>query len=86
MGQLRGNGALLDGSAYASGKMRILLAKPGLDGHDRGIKVVARDAGDAGHEVIYAGLRPDARRMVVESAAARRTSTSSAFPCCPART
>ena len=36
---------------------RILIAKPGLDGHDRGAKVVARALMDAGHEVIYAGLR-----------------------------
>jgi methylmalonyl-CoA mutase C-terminal domain/subunit len=35
---------------------RILLAKPGLDGHDRGIKVVARALRDAGYEVIYTGL------------------------------
>jgi methylmalonyl-CoA mutase C-terminal domain/subunit len=38
-------------------KIRILLAKPGLDGHDRGVKVVARALKDAGYEVIYAGLR-----------------------------
>lgn len=36
--------------------MRILMAKPGLDGHDRGAKVVARALRDAGHEVIYTGL------------------------------
>jgi methylmalonyl-CoA mutase C-terminal domain/subunit len=36
--------------------VRILLAKPGLDGHDRGIKVVARALRDAGYEVIYTGL------------------------------
>jgi methylmalonyl-CoA mutase C-terminal domain/subunit len=35
---------------------RILIAKPGLDGHDRGAKVVARALRDAGHEVIYSGL------------------------------
>lgn len=35
---------------------RILIAKPGLDGHDRGAKVVARTLRDAGHEVIYSGL------------------------------
>ena len=35
---------------------RILIAKPGLDGHDRGAKVVARALRDAGHEVIYTGL------------------------------
>jgi methylmalonyl-CoA mutase C-terminal domain/subunit len=38
-------------------RTRILIAKPGLDGHDRGAKVVARALMDAGHEVIYAGLR-----------------------------
>ncbi len=38
-------------------KIRILLAKPGLDGHDRGIKVIANALRDAGIEVIYAGLR-----------------------------
>ena len=40
----------------ASGRPRILVAKPGLDGHDRGIKVVARALRDAGVEVIYTGL------------------------------
>jgi methylmalonyl-CoA mutase C-terminal domain/subunit len=35
---------------------RILIAKPGLDGHDRGAKVIARSLRDAGHEVIYSGL------------------------------
>ncbi|MBK5229044.1 MAG: cobalamin B12-binding domain-containing protein [Actinobacteria bacterium] len=40
----------------ASGRARILVAKPGLDGHDRGIKVVARALRDAGMEVIYTGL------------------------------
>jgi len=38
-------------------KIRILMAKPGLDGHDRGIKVLARAYRDAGMEVIYLGLR-----------------------------
>ena len=38
-------------------KIRVLVAKPGLDGHDRGAKVVARDLRDAGFEVIYTGLR-----------------------------
>jgi len=37
--------------------IRVLIAKPGLDGHDRGAKVVARALRDAGMEVIYAGLR-----------------------------
>ena len=38
-------------------RFRILIAKPGLDGHDRGAKVVARALRDAGYEVIYTGLR-----------------------------
>lgn len=38
-------------------KIRILVAKPGLDGHDRGAKVICRALRDAGHEVIYTGLR-----------------------------
>ena len=40
----------------STGRARILVAKPGLDGHDRGIKVVARALRDAGMEVIYTGL------------------------------
>ncbi len=40
-----------------SRKIRVLIAKPGLDGHDRGAKVVARGLRDAGMEVIYLGLR-----------------------------
>ena len=41
----------------ADRKIRVLVAKPGLDGHDRGAKVVARALRDAGMEVIYTGLR-----------------------------
>lgn len=41
----------------ADDKIRVLIAKPGLDGHDRGAKVVARALRDAGFEVIYTGLR-----------------------------
>lgn len=43
-------------AAAAARKVRILVAKPGLDGHDRGAKVVARALRDAGFEVIYTGL------------------------------
>ncbi len=43
--------------AMAERKIRVLVAKPGLDGHDRGAKVVARALRDAGMEVIYTGLR-----------------------------
>jgi methylmalonyl-CoA mutase C-terminal domain/subunit len=45
-------------------KWRILLAKPGLDGHDRGIKVVAAGLRDAGFEVIYTGLRQTPEQVV----------------------
>ncbi|GAB4520230.1 MAG: cobalamin B12-binding domain-containing protein [Anaerolineae bacterium] len=48
-------------------KMRILIAKPGLDGHDRGAKVIARALRDAGFEVIYTGLR-QTPEMVAEAA------------------
>ncbi len=44
--------------------IRIVIAKPGLDGHDRGAKVVARVLRDAGHEVIYTGLRRTAKQIV----------------------
>ncbi len=44
--------------------IRIVIAKPGLDGHDRGAKVVARTLRDAGHEVIYTGLRRTAKQIV----------------------
>jgi methylmalonyl-CoA mutase C-terminal domain/subunit len=48
-------------------KIRVLVAKPGLDGHDRGAKVVARALRDAGMEVIYTGLR-QTPEMIVEAA------------------
>jgi len=48
-------------------KIRVLVAKPGLDGHDRGAKVVARVLRDAGMEVIYTGLRQTAE-MIAEAA------------------
>jgi len=48
-------------------KIRILIAKPGLDGHDRGAKVVARALRDAGMEVIYTGLR-QTPEMIAEGA------------------
>ncbi len=49
------------------GKIRVLVAKPGLDGHDRGAKVIARALRDAGMEVIYTGLR-QTPEMVVNAA------------------
>jgi methylmalonyl-CoA mutase C-terminal domain/subunit len=48
-------------------KIRVLVAKPGLDGHDRGAKVVARALRDAGMEVVYTGLHQTAE-MIVEAA------------------
>ena len=48
-------------------KIRVLVAKPGLDGHDRGAKVVARALRDAGMEVIYTGLR-QTPEMIVNAA------------------
>jgi methylmalonyl-CoA mutase C-terminal domain/subunit len=48
-------------------RIRVLVAKPGLDGHDRGAKVVARALRDAGMEVIYTGLR-QTPEMIAESA------------------
>ena len=44
--------------------LRIVIAKPGLDGHDRGAKVVARALRDAGHEVIYTGLRRTPEQII----------------------
>ncbi len=51
----------------ADKQIRVLVAKPGLDGHDRGAKVVARALRDAGMEVIYTGIR-QTPQMIVESA------------------
>jgi methylmalonyl-CoA mutase C-terminal domain/subunit len=57
----------LDASAGPGRKIRILTAKVGLDGHDRGIKVISRALRDAGVEVIYTGLH-QTPEMVVETA------------------
>ena len=51
----------------ADPKIRVLVAKPGLDGHDRGAKVIARALRDAGMEVIYTGLR-QTPEMIVNAA------------------
>jgi len=48
-------------------KIRVLIAKPGLDGHDRGAKIVARALRDAGMEVVYSGLHQTAE-MIVKTA------------------
>lgn len=51
----------------AERRIRVLIAKPGLDGHDRGAKVIARALRDAGMEVIYTGLR-QTPQMIAEAA------------------
>src|SRR5829696_2650628 len=48
----------------AVGRIRIVVGKPGLDGHDRGAKIVARALRDAGHEVIYTGLHQTPEQIV----------------------
>jgi methylmalonyl-CoA mutase C-terminal domain/subunit len=52
------------GDAVAQGRIRVVVAKPGLDGHDRGAKVVARALRDAGMEVIYTGLHQTPEQIV----------------------
>jgi len=53
----------------AARKIRVLLAKPGLDGHDRGVKVVAYALRDAGMEVIYLGLKQTVEQIVTAAVA-----------------
>ena len=45
-------------------KLRVLIAKPGLDGHDRGVKIIARAYRDAGYEVIYTGVHQTPGQIV----------------------
>jgi methylmalonyl-CoA mutase C-terminal domain/subunit len=59
--------AATDGTT-ASRRIRVLIAKPGLDGHDRGAKVVARALRDAGMEVVYTGLRQSPEQIVAAAA------------------
>ena len=54
----------LSGRPFMATPLRIVIAKPGLDGHDRGAKVVARALRDAGQEVIYTGLRRTPEQIV----------------------
>ena len=58
--------ALLTGSytCAVAGKIRVVIAKPGLDGHDRGAKIIARALRDAGMEVIYTGLHQTPEQIV----------------------
>jgi methylmalonyl-CoA mutase C-terminal domain/subunit len=58
---------IIRGGTMTEKKIRVLVAKPGLDGHDRGAKVVARALRDAGMEVIYTGLR-QTPEMIAEAA------------------
>jgi methylmalonyl-CoA mutase C-terminal domain/subunit len=53
-----------DPVSEATGRVRVVVAKPGLDGHDRGAKVVARALRDAGMEVIYTGLHQTPEQIV----------------------
>ena len=53
-----------DDRAPVQGQIRVVVAKPGLDGHDRGIKIVARALRDAGMEVIYTGLHQTPEQIV----------------------
>ena len=65
-------------------KIRVVVAKPGLDGHDRGAKIIARALRDAGMEVIYTGLHQTPEQIV--ETVSRRTPTPSGCRSCPART
>ena len=60
-------------------RIRVLVAKPGLDGHDRGVKVVARALSDAGMEVIYTGLRQSVKQ-IVETAIQEASMMEAAYP------
>jgi methylmalonyl-CoA mutase C-terminal domain/subunit len=53
-----------EGVRVSAAPIRVVVAKPGLDGHDRGAKVVARALRDAGHEVIYTGLHQTPEQIV----------------------
>jgi methylmalonyl-CoA mutase C-terminal domain/subunit len=55
-------------TAEAPRKIRVLVAKPGLDGHDRGAKIIARALRDAGMEVVYTGLRQSPEQIVAAAA------------------
>ena len=58
----------MSASQAGAKRIRVLVAKPGLDGHDRGAKVVARALRDAGMEVIYTGLRQSPEQIVAAAA------------------
>jgi methylmalonyl-CoA mutase C-terminal domain/subunit len=56
--------AIQPGRVEGRGKIRVVVAKPGLDGHDRGAKIIARALRDAGMEVIYTGLHQTPEQIV----------------------
>ena len=65
LGHLARDAGLLDLDCRAvAGKIRVVIAKPGLDGHDRGAKIIARALRDAGMEVIYTGLHQTPEQIV----------------------
>ncbi|HQT96543.1 MAG: methylmalonyl-CoA mutase [Deltaproteobacteria bacterium 37-65-8] len=68
MATAKGKGAVVATPKRAARKIRILVGKPGLDGHDRGAKIIARALRDAGVEVIYTGLH-QTPEMIVSAAA-----------------
>lgn len=68
MATAKGKGAAAAALKKAARKVRILVGKPGLDGHDRGAKIIARALRDAGVEVIYTGLH-QTPEMIVSAAA-----------------
>jgi methylmalonyl-CoA mutase, C-terminal domain len=61
---VRGYPAHVTSTGTGAARLRIVVAKPGLDGHDRGAKIVARALRDAGHEVIYTGLHQTPEQIV----------------------
>ena len=61
-------------------KIRVVIAKPGLGGHDRGAKIIARALRDAGMEVIYTGLHQTPEQISTSRPPSRRTRTPSASP------
>ena len=70
-------------SSSSTARIRIVVGKPGLDGHDRGAKIVARALRDAGHEVIYTGLHQTPEQIVetaIQEDADRSASRSSPVP------
>jgi methylmalonyl-CoA mutase C-terminal domain/subunit len=68
MREMTGTAQADSAAASTRSRLRVLIAKPGLDGHDRGAKVVARALRDAGMEVVYTGLRQTPEQIVAAAA------------------